>query len=334
LFGMCFPVGAFIFEFLNKGLSFDLSNLTVIHTRNKLLFMIDTAPVFLGLFAFLGGIYQQRSSKLLKEFRKISQQLIENSDKLENNARVSIQVIQSNLVRIEDMVLSHSSINNDISEAFTNVQNNTNGMNSEVEFVKGKFEDIFTKSDLIEKEYKMISDLLEEFTVNLNKINSTHILLNDLGHQIDILAVNSGIEAIKLGSAGSTFGVVADNIRELSAKTNEVNDNLNLLLMNVSQEVQNLLNGLQQGMEINKELLQICRLVEKSISNYTSVADLFAHQLVKIKKINQYELDKRRELENTIQTVNSENKKVSEELQSIVTDELAIIDKIKSFERK
>lgn len=61
LFGCLFPISAYIFELVMGKLSFSLKNLAYIHMQSPLLFMIDTAPLFLGLFASLAGVKQVKS---------------------------------------------------------------------------------------------------------------------------------------------------------------------------------------------------------------------------------------------------------------------------------
>ncbi len=55
VFGAFFPVFALWIEFYRLDLVFSMQNLSQIHDLNPLLYIIDTAPLFLGLFALIGG---------------------------------------------------------------------------------------------------------------------------------------------------------------------------------------------------------------------------------------------------------------------------------------
>ncbi len=62
-FGLCFPVGSFVFLALIGEVSLAHGILAAIrysHAVNPLLYVIDTAPLFLGLFARFAGIRQDR----------------------------------------------------------------------------------------------------------------------------------------------------------------------------------------------------------------------------------------------------------------------------------
>ena len=82
VFGCCFPIGAFAFEMVSGNQPLSVETILEIHQSNKLLFMIDSAPVFLGLFALLGGISKSRSLLLLKEIKGISEHLFDISEHL------------------------------------------------------------------------------------------------------------------------------------------------------------------------------------------------------------------------------------------------------------
>ena len=67
LFGLCFPVIATIIRVFDSGLSFGLSSIAQVQTGDPLLWIIDTAPLFLGLFAAFAGRRQDRVQNLNSE---------------------------------------------------------------------------------------------------------------------------------------------------------------------------------------------------------------------------------------------------------------------------
>lgn len=60
LFGLLFPLGATVIESLNSYGSFTWANILRVQSENILIWIIDSAPFWLGLFARLGGIRQDR----------------------------------------------------------------------------------------------------------------------------------------------------------------------------------------------------------------------------------------------------------------------------------
>ena len=60
LFGACFPLGAWTFDFIISEHAFTLSNISVIHSNNLLHWIIDLAPFVLGMMGYIIGIHRHR----------------------------------------------------------------------------------------------------------------------------------------------------------------------------------------------------------------------------------------------------------------------------------
>ncbi|MBU3128951.1 putative bifunctional diguanylate cyclase/phosphodiesterase [Clostridium tagluense] len=72
IFGFLFPISAIIFELITKNLTLTIANLLFIHTNNKLLLMIDTAPIFLGIFSLIAGIIRAKLEVINNELEQQS----------------------------------------------------------------------------------------------------------------------------------------------------------------------------------------------------------------------------------------------------------------------
>ncbi|MCH4889536.1 hypothetical protein EZV73_18285 [Acidaminobacter sp. JC074] len=67
LFGICFPIGAWILDLIIRDLPLSFASISQLHAENPLHYMIDSAPIFLGLFAMFGGVNQNKARKANKE---------------------------------------------------------------------------------------------------------------------------------------------------------------------------------------------------------------------------------------------------------------------------
>jgi len=67
--GIMFPVGATILEMYTSNINFNYEDVVALHKFNILLMVIDTAPVFLGIFAFITGINQYKSEENNRKYR-------------------------------------------------------------------------------------------------------------------------------------------------------------------------------------------------------------------------------------------------------------------------
>ena len=82
LFGLCFPVGAVVFLSIIGDINAGTLTAIIVQAHdNHLLYIIDTAPFFLGLFARLAGIRQDR---LQRFSASLEQQVTEKTESLRN----------------------------------------------------------------------------------------------------------------------------------------------------------------------------------------------------------------------------------------------------------
>ncbi|HEX5689631.1 MAG TPA: STAS domain-containing protein [Roseiflexaceae bacterium] len=80
LFGACFPVTATLFDMWLRDLPFSFASAAFVQSSQPLHLMIDTAPLFLGLFAALAG---RRQDRLLE--------MLHRAERAEENARLNAE---------------------------------------------------------------------------------------------------------------------------------------------------------------------------------------------------------------------------------------------------
>jgi len=77
LFGILFPISATIIRISNSNLPFELSSIGVVQGTDSLLWIIDTAPIFLGIFSAFAGY---RQDNLLNVYNQLKQRETELED--------------------------------------------------------------------------------------------------------------------------------------------------------------------------------------------------------------------------------------------------------------
>lgn len=86
VFGFLFILVAILIEIGTKNLTFNYMDIKWIHYRNYLLYIIETSPFILGIFAFIIGAHNAESYILNKELEKIAGELTDSKKELEKYA--------------------------------------------------------------------------------------------------------------------------------------------------------------------------------------------------------------------------------------------------------
>ena len=107
-FGACFPLVAWAFEFWRHSLALTTDNFWLIHAQTPMLYMIDTAPIFLGYFAFLAGRYkvstENYSDKLQQMVLNLEQLVEERTETLKATNQQLEKTIQQTIALAEGKV--------------------------------------------------------------------------------------------------------------------------------------------------------------------------------------------------------------------------------------
>lgn len=75
LFGLSFPIFSQIIDCMLNDLSFTISSIILIHQKNVIHYVVDTAPLVLGGAGFLLGHSHQKKNDINTELRKINESL-------------------------------------------------------------------------------------------------------------------------------------------------------------------------------------------------------------------------------------------------------------------
>lgn len=290
LFGCCFPIGAYLFDFvLHQDTSFSL---IVLHKRTPLLYMIDTAPIFLGIFAGVGGYFRNKAQTLIEQLT--SQQAILSSaydETMEVKERLShvlrdvqditpyleshIQALDGSLVNIlhrldTTSLLATDSINH-ISDSLNKLSDETNSSSHllkdsllSLETSKNYLHSYETTLTKTEHDLHSSQRQLTGLVSKSKAIYDILELLKDITSSTQLIAFNATIEAAKLRDSGGAFSVIAKEMTKLASASSEALDDIGPVLESIETDISHLSSSFQDNHE---ELLQGISL----LGNFTNL---------------------------------------------------------------
>lgn len=249
-FGLMFPIMAIGLEIFLKQGNLSPSSIGMLHKGNPLLFMIDTAPIFLGLFAYIGGVSQskvlallnnneqlileleeekrllevssKKQSELLACLGRHSNELFKNFDETQAEmgdlvgVSEEIQGVQSSIARVMSELQAQVSISN---AHILNTEKELSQFALQINSAIGNFSAYESSFNVLEGQMKASTVAGSDLTVIVDQMTNSVSRIAEIAGQINTLALNASIEAARAGEQGRGFSIVAEEVRKLSSET-------------------------------------------------------------------------------------------------------------------
>lgn len=124
-FGLLFPITAIVFRVLASNQAFTLSSIAAVHASDPVLWLIDTAPIFLGFFASLAGRRQAEVYELIRLLRAREADLLLQQQELENRVdeRTDRLLRKTEQLRSASYIARQTAEIQDLSAILNNVAN-------------------------------------------------------------------------------------------------------------------------------------------------------------------------------------------------------------------
>lgn len=330
-FGLFFPVGAAIFEFVRLGLGFSIENYVQIHAENKIIFMIDSAPLFLGLFAFLGGISKSKAEQLITAYKVILDKINRNSEIVNTYTGDIIFKLKQNISKAQE---NQNQLNNYFASLSNQVETGlgtSNTLNTSLKSLDSKTQNLAEFNLSIKSANSLVHEKVVAFIHDFNNMNSLFQKINEITKNINILSINSGIEANKHGAAGKGFAVISKQIREFALNTSELNSDLIEQSEKLQVESELILEKLNSEKEVMEQLMAVSSEIENSLSSYKGDNELIINELQKSHHINSVQVQNFSNFKTLFEDINSSNQQTLEFLSELSENDKTIkeiIDKL------
>ncbi len=231
----------------------------------------------------------QSCSKLSKELHlivntlnSVSENVMSSSSELSNEINNTANNAQSELGQIEEISTAVSELSSTSKEmSFHAVKANDETTKTISNITEGykALEQSITLTEDINQSVQDTASMIVQLKDNALDIGEVTNVISAISAQTNLLALNAAIEAARAGEQGRGFSVVADEVRNLAAKTQESTEN-----------IQNIISKLQvQSEKANENMIANVASIQESVElsqNVKASFDNIAHSVQTISDMN------------------------------------------------
>lgn len=118
----------------------------------------------------------------------------------------------------------------------------------------------------------------EQFIQFFDQIRGQTAAVQEIAHQINLVALNAAIEAARAGEAGRSFAVVADEVKQLAEKTTLTTGEIETITQTMGEFAARLDNGVKGAIKRLDRAEQGTQSIQSAISrSHGAIGDLVAH---------------------------------------------------------
>lgn len=174
---------------------------------------------------------------------------------------------------LEEIAGSLNEINSEVNSNATFAQNSTE-----------KMDDLKKVATVSSDNMKQLMLSMQDITVSSRQIQEIIKVIDDIAFQTNLLALNAAVEAARAGSHGKGFSVVAEEVRNLAARSADAAKQTETL---IQITVQNIEKGNDVASITGTNLSNVLAEVEEINSVFTTITENSSMQAEKLEEISE-----------------------------------------------
>jgi len=232
------------------------------------------------------------ASKHVNTVLKRINQLSENINSVANSAAQS----SVNMTDISNLVI-------DVSDDIYKVTSSIESMSEDLSLVFKHSTENVALSKNAEKQISSSLSSMTKLQEASENINSAVQLISAISSQTNLLALNATIEAVHAGEAGEGFAVVAEEVKVLAAKTNNANDQIRKLILEIREYIEATVQSIHDTSQAIKTVVGNNILIGQSIENQRDNSKNLSKAIESISNAAKESVQKARESDSKLKEV-------------------------------
>jgi len=170
---------------------------------------------------------------------------------------------------------------------------------AEVEMVKQKIDELANNID----EATQLTDRLKDESESIGEIIQ---LIQTIAEQTNLLALNAAIEAARAGDQGRGFSVVADEVRNLSVRTEQATKDIQGKISSLQGEIGHLSNTMNYGKQTAEESVNRSLVAADSLRSITQSILQINDMNQQIATVAEQQVESSEQLKGRLNSIHSE----------------------------
>jgi methyl-accepting chemotaxis protein len=211
--------------------------------------------------------YQTLSDQAMGFAEQQFTSLEQDIDTAQDTIRASIKRLSDSLTGLDSQSAEQRKILNSLIQEMLSMTGAESGNSQQIglerffDETNTLIQQFVSKIEELQNSSGAIADSFEQMQAKVMRIANSLDGVTKLTRQTDILALNAAIEASRAGEAGRGFGIVADEVRTLAARTREFSDEIRGTLNDILESLGDV------GDQVNRAASADLTLAERSRHN-------------------------------------------------------------------